>query len=83
MVKDEAIRPMAAELLGHPWMVKVAHWKDGIDDASVVAADANEKNTKLSPSSSSRIQDTFQLFRWEKTIKNENRRFGSNPNNVD
>ena len=34
LVKDEASRPLASDLLSHPWMMKAAKWKDEIDTAS-------------------------------------------------
>ena len=42
LVKDEANRPTACELLDHPWMTKAAQWKDEIDAA------ASENNSKSS-----------------------------------
>jgi calcium-dependent protein kinase len=34
LVKDEASRPTARELLNHPWMMKAARWNDEIDAAA-------------------------------------------------
>ena len=38
LVKDESSRPLAIDLLGHPWMMKAAKWKDEIDTAPTHAS---------------------------------------------
>lgn len=38
LVKDESSRPLAIDLLGHPWMMKAAKWKDEIDTAATHAS---------------------------------------------
>ena len=58
LVKDEANRPTACELLDHPWMTKAAQWKDEIDAA------ASENNSK-----SSVFKKLFRRFgkKWSST----------------
>eukprot|EP00531_Pseudo-nitzschia_arenysensis_P018160 CAMPEP_0116126222 /NCGR_PEP_ID=MMETSP0329-20121206/6221_1 /TAXON_ID=697910 /ORGANISM="Pseudo-nitzschia arenysensis, Strain B593" /LENGTH=579 /DNA_ID=CAMNT_0003620299 /DNA_START=90 /DNA_END=1829 /DNA_ORIENTATION=+ len=43
LVKDEASRPLAADLLSHPWMMQASKWKDEIESAPISKASPFKK----------------------------------------
>jgi len=42
LIKEEDRRPTACEVLGHPWMLQAAKWKDGIDSGASVGGKSSK-----------------------------------------